>query len=344
MTMTVQSIVVQHARARRRAYGLRLGALVVLCVALFCVTLVFGQNTIPPADVVKILRGEDLGIANFTLERLRLPRALLGLSTGLCFGLGGVAFQTMLRNPLASPDIIGITSGASAAAVFAIVVLSMKGGEVSLLAVLCGVLVAALIYALSWRGGATGARIILIGIGVSAMLDSLISYLLTQALVWDMQEALRWLTGSVNGATLADVWPVMGALFGFGAMILYFGRDLEALRLGDSSATGLGVRCNHVRAAIVIGGVGVIAFATAATGPIAFVSFLSGPIAARVFGRGDALLIPAALIGGCLVLGADFIGQFAFHYRYPVGIVTGAMGAPFLVYLILIRHAKGGSI
>src|SRR5690606_6852582 len=127
--------------------------------------------------------------------------------SGLSFGLAGVTFQTMLRNPLASPDIIGISAGASAAAVVGIVLFSMSGASVSLLAVIAGLVTALLIYGLAYRGGSAGTRLILIGIGIGAMLESVISYVLLQAGQWDYQEALRWLTGSLNGATWDQALP-----------------------------------------------------------------------------------------------------------------------------------------
>src|SRR5690606_9493520 len=137
--------------------------------------------------------------ATFTVGRLRLPRAVLAVVAGICFGLGGITFQTMLRNPLASPDIIGISSGASAAAAFAIIVLGLGGTGVSVVAIIAGLAVALLIYGLSYGGGVAGTRLILIGIGIAAMLDSVTSYLLSTAAPWDLQETMRWLTGSLDG-------------------------------------------------------------------------------------------------------------------------------------------------
>src|SRR5690606_25709253 len=200
-----------------------------------------GQSFTPPADVVRVLLGENVKGASFAVGELRLPRAVLSILAGLSFGLGGAAFQIMLRNPLASPDIIGISWGASAAAVFAIVVLSLSGPAVSIFAVVAGLGVALMIYALSFRNGVAGTRLSLVGIGVSAMLESFIAYTLSRAPAWSLQEAMRWLTGSVNGARLDQTLPLFLALVAFGGLLLSRARDLEALRLGDETAAALGV-------------------------------------------------------------------------------------------------------
>ncbi|WP_284774837.1 iron chelate uptake ABC transporter family permease subunit [Agrobacterium sp. lyk4-40-TYG-31] len=330
----------QQARKRMRV----IAALVVLIIVIFSLTLVLGQSFTPPMDVIRVLLGQDVPGAGFTVGQLRLPRAVLCVLAGLSFGLSGVAFQIMLRNPLASPDIIGISSGASAAAVFAIVVLSLKGPIVSVFAVAAGLGVALSVYALSSRNGVAGTRLILVGIGVSAMLESVIAYILSTAPAWSLQEAMRWLTGSVNGAQLSQVLPLLIGLAVFGTLLLSRQRDLEALRMGDDTAAALGVRVGETRILVIIAAVGMIAIATAITGPIAFVAFLSGPIAARIVGANGSLLLPAALIGALLVLAGDYAGQFLLPSRYPVGVITGALGAPYLIFLIIRVNRTGGSL
>ncbi|MGY1742676.1 MULTISPECIES: FecCD family ABC transporter permease [unclassified Blastococcus] len=335
------------ARARvRRAARRRLVIVVLpaLVVAAFVLTLMVGQTFYPIDEVVRVVLGERVPGATFTVGRLRLPRGVLAIVAGLSFGLAGVTFQTMLRNPLASPDVIGITSGAGAAAVFGIVVLSLGGTAVSTLAVAAALGVALLIYLLSFRGGVAGTRLILIGIGVGAMLNSVTSYVLTKAGQWDYQEALRWLTGSLNGTTWEAVAPALVALLVLGPVLLGQTRNLSALQLGDDAAAALGVRVERTRLVAIVCAVGVIAFATAACGPIAFVSFLAGPIAARIVGPNGSLLVPAALVGALLVLVADLVGQFALETRFPVGVVTGVLGAPYLIYLIIRTNRAGGSL
>lgn len=346
--MTTPSLTLGRLIASRRARARRHAAVIVLLmalvVALFVLTLSLGQTFTPPGDVLRAIFSADGGAAAFTVGKLRLPRAVLAVLAGLSFGLGGVTFQIMLRNPLASPDIIGITSGAGAAAVFAIVVLSMSGPVVSILAVVAGLAVALAVYGLSFRHGVAGTRLILVGIGVSAMLESVIAYILSNAPAWNLQEAMRWLTGSLNGAQLGQALPLLLALAVFGGLLLSRRRDLEALRLGDDTAAALGVRVARTRMLVIVAAVGMIACATAVAGPIAFVAFLSGPIAARITGNSGSLLIPAALVGAVLVLAGDYAGQFLLPGRYPVGVVTGALGAPYLIFLIVRVNRSGGSL
>ncbi|CAN7578555.1 iron ABC transporter permease [Rhizobium sp. LjRoot30] len=318
-------------------------ALLALVGAIFSLTLMLGQSFTPPGEILRMLFGDSLPATVFTVGQLRLPRAVLSVLAGLSFGLAGAAFQTMLRNPLASPDIIGISAGASAAAVFAIVALSLKGPLVSIFAVTAGLGVAMMVYGLSFKNGVAGTRLILVGIGVSAMLESFTAYILSQAPAWNLQEAMRWLTGSVNGAQIGQALPLFMALVIFGGLLLSRARDLEALRLGDDMAAALGVRVAGTRVLVMISAVGMIATATAVTGPIAFVAFLSGPIAARITANSGSSLIPSALIGALLVLAGDYAGQFLLPSRYPVGVLTGALGAPYLIFLIVRVNRIGGS-
>ncbi|XVQ14220.1 iron chelate uptake ABC transporter family permease subunit [Spirillospora sp. CA-255316] len=223
-----------------------------LAVAAFAVTLMAGQTFYPPGDVVRVVLGEQVPGASFTVGRLRLPRAALAVTAGFAFGLAGVTFQTMLRNPLASPDIIGISSGASAAAAIAIVSLSLGGTQVSVFAIVSALAVALLMYTLAFRDGVAGTRLILIGIGAAAFLDSVTSYVLSHAAEWDLQEALRWLTGSLNGATWEQVLPALVAVAVLAPVLLALSSDLSAMRLGDDTAAALGVRVERTRVAVIV--------------------------------------------------------------------------------------------
>lgn len=335
------------ARGRRRRSARRrilIGVLATLVASMFVVSLLAGRTFYPIGDVLGVILGQEIPGASFTVGRLRLPRAVLAVVAGLSFGIAGVTFQTMLRNPLASPDIIGISAGASAAAAYAIIVLSLGGTAVSVVAIVAGLVVALAIYGLSYRSGVAGTRLILIGIGVAAMLESVTAYVLSQAGQWDLQEAMRWLSGSLNGVGWAQTLPASVALVALAPLLLSRARDLETMRLGEDAAAALGVRVEVTRVVVVIAAVGLIAFATAAAGPIAFVAFLSGPIAARLVGPNGSLLVPAALVGALLVLVADLVGQYALGMRFPVGVVTGALGAPYLVYLIIRTNRTGGSL
>ena len=340
---TVDAVARNRVRrsARRR---LVIAVLAVLVVVAFAASLMIGRTFYPPGDVIRVVLGQDVPGASFTVGRLRLPRAVLAVAAGLSFGLAGVTFQTMLRNALASPDVIGITSGAGAAAVFAIVFLGWSGTAVSVTAIVAALGVALLMYALAFTDGVVGTRMILIGIGIAAMARSVTSWVLSEAGAWDFAEALRWLTGSLNGATWEAAVPALVALVLLAPVLLALTRQLGALQLGDDTASALGIRVDRTRVVAIVAAVGLLAFATAACGPIAFVSFLAGPIAARIVGPNGSMLVPAALVGALLVLVADLVGQFALGTRFPVGVVTGVLGAPYLIYLIVRTNRAGGSL
>lgn len=328
-----------HARRSRRR--LLIATLASTLAVLAVVSLMVGQTFYPLTDVLAVLRGEIVPGASFTVGELRLPRTALAVVAGAAFGLAGATFQTILRNPLASPDVIGISAGASAAAVLSLVVLDLDSDLTSWIAVASALATALAIYLLAYRDGFTGDRLILIGIGVAAILDSVVAYAIVRASAWDLQTAMRWLTGSLNSAEWQQVLPVALALVVLGPLLLTQARSLSVLEQGDDSAQALGVGLTRTRLTSIIAAVALIAFATAATGPIAFVALLAGPIAVRIVGPAGSVLVPAALVGALLVLGGDLVGQYAFENRYPVGVVTGALGAPYLV-LLLIRSTRSG--
>lgn len=336
--------IVAGRRRRTRNRRIVTAVIAVAVVAVYLVSLMVGQTFYGPGEVLRVILGEIVPGASFTVGELRLPRASLAVLAGAALGLGGVTFQTMLRNPLASPDVIGISSGASAAAVVGILVLDVSETQVSLLAITAALVTALVIYLLAYRDGVVGTRLILIGIGIAAMLDSVVAYLIVRAAAWDLPTAMRWLTGSLNGALWTQVLPLAIALVIAAPILLSQSRGLELLQHGDDSAAALGVPVERTRLLSIITAVALIAFATAAAGPIAFVAFLSGPIAARLVGPGGSLMIPSALTGALLVLLADLAGQFLFDSRYPVGVITGALGAPYLVYLLIRTNRAGGSL
>ncbi|GAA2751118.1 FecCD family ABC transporter permease [Amnibacterium kyonggiense] len=335
------------ARGRRRRTLQRRGALAALAavvLVLFAVALMVGDTFYTPSEVIRTVLGQTVPGASFTVGELRLPRASAGVLAGAAFGLAGVTFQTMLRNPLAAPDVIGISSGASAAAVIGIVLLGLDQAATSVVAIAGALLTAGVITLLAYRDGVVGTRLVLIGIGVAAMLDSVVSYVLLHAASWDVQTAMRWLTGSLNGATWEQTAPLALALLVAAPALASQERPLRLLQLGDEAAAGLGVRVGRTRVVVILAAVLLIAFATAAAGPIAFVAFLAGPIASRLVRGGGSLLLPAALVGAALVLAADLIGQFGFGNRYPVGVITGVLGAPYLVLLLVRTNRAGGSL
>lgn len=343
--MSATAVIATGRLRRARRHRLVVAILVALVVLALALSLMIGRTFYPLDDVLRVIAGQHVPGASFTVGVLRLPRAVLGLLAGFAFGLAGVTFQTMLRNPLAAPDIIGISWGASAGAVLAILILHISSAAmVSTLAIGLALATAAFIYLASYKSGVVGTRLILVGIGVGAMLQSFVSYAIVRAAAWDLQTAMRWLTGSLNAATWSRVAPLAIAVAVLVPLLLGQSRNLGLLRLGDDTAAGLGVRTERTRLLVIVGAVALIAFATAAAGPLSFVAFLSGPIAARIVGPGASLMVPAGLVGALLVLVSDLVGQFAFDTRFPVGVVTGVLGAPYLVYLLIRTNRAGGSL
>lgn len=327
--------------ARRRRYLIGCGILGALLLVVFAVTLSVGDRIYSPVEIIRVMFGDQVPGASFTVGRLRLPRALVGILVGASFGLGGIVFQTLLRNGLASPDIIGVTSGASASAVFSILILGWGGAETSVVAVVGGVLVSLGIFLAAYKNGLSTTRLVLIGIAVAAMFTGLISYMLLRGNAYDVQAAMRWLTGSLDSAYWGDL-PALVIAFAVLAPVLgILSSRLRILQLGDLTATALGVRSNATRLGIIVVAVCLISVATSITGPIAFVAFLAGPIAVRVIGSSGAL-VPSALIGAILVLLGDFVGTRLLPISYPVGTITGVIGGVYLLVLLARSTRSGG--
>jgi iron complex transport system permease protein len=333
---------IRNARKRNsRRTRIVIPSLAIAVVGLFMASVLLGSFTVTIPDFFRLLAGADIPGATFIVMEHKLPRAVTALMIGVAFGVSGTIFQTMLRNPLASPDIIGISYGASASAVFAIVVFGAAGATVSIAALIGALAVAAAIYALSRRGGVAGYRLILVGIGFAAIMTALVNYLITRTDVSTAQDALVWVTGSLNSSN----WSRIGILGASLVLLLptatALSRNLRGLEMGDDAAAGLGVPVERSRLALILTGVALAAVATAAAGPVAFIAFLSGPIARRALG-GKASLTAAAMVGALIVLAADFVAaNMIDDVSLPVGVITGAMGAPFLLWLLVSANRNG---
>jgi iron complex transport system permease protein len=326
---------------RRRSRGVRIGAAAGVVVVLFAVTVLLGSYTVTIPDFFRILGGADIPGASFIVLQNKLPRAVIGVLVGLAFGVAGAVFQTMLRNPLASPDIIGISYGASASAVTAIVLFGAAGAAVSISALAGAMVVAAAIYLIARRGGVAGYRLILVGIGCAALMHALVSFLLTRTDLRTATEALLWLTGSLNASNWDRATVLVAALVVLLPAAAVLSRSLQGLELGDDAAAGLGVRVEASRLGLMSTAVALAAVATAAAGPIASIAFLSGPIARRLLGNRPSLTM-AGLVGAVIVLGADFLAANLIPgTSLPVGVVTGALGAPFLLWLLATANRSG---
>ena len=317
-------------------------ALTVVAAAAIALSVSVGDFPIRLADVVPAIVGFGNADSDFIVRTLRLPRALTGALVGAAFGLSGAIFQSLARNALASPDVIGITAGSSAAAVAVIVWVGGSATAVSGGALVGAFVTAAAIYLLAYKRGVVGYRLVLIGIGMAAVLSALTSYLLTRAEIFEAQRATVWLTGSLNGRSWDHVGPVAAVLAVVLPVTLALGRQLRLLELGDDTAKGLGARVERSRGALIGAGVTLAAMATASAGPIAFVALVAPQIARRLVRSAGATLVPSALAGAALVLLADVVARRAFApTELPVGVVTGIIGAPYLLWLLARANRIG---
>lgn len=336
-TLTIAQGGVADLRRSRQATARRLVGVLSLPVLGLCVlqALVGASYVISAPDFLRILLGADIPGASYIALELRLPRLLLGLLVGAALGTSGAIFQSVLKNPLASPDVIGVAQGASLAAVAAMVILGWSGATVGL-AALMGAFGATSLVLILGRGGAAGPRVILVGVALAAGLLAITQYLVTRTTVTTAQEALLWMSGSLNPADWTRVrFAALTLTVQAGLVILVRGR-LRILELGDDLATSLGLRPRATRLILLMLGAGLAAVATSVAGPVAFVAFVCAPIVRRLPGGQDNL-VAAALFGAALVLAADWVGANALPVTLPVGVITGAAGAPMLVWL-LIRH------
>jgi iron complex transport system permease protein len=332
------------------------GGFALLAVLIALVSLSVGTTKLPVAEVIQSLIGRaDSGTRLIVLE-LRLPRVATGLLVGIAFAVSGALLQTLSRNPLASPDIVGVNSGASAAAVTVIVLAGTGGGNISgaaakvglpLAAVLGGLLATLVVGILSIQRGVIDAgRIVLIGVGVAAAANSLVAWLLVIGDVTDAGRAAAWLAGSLNARTWSDAVPVALAVLILLPVAMTFNRDLDALVLGDEVASSLGVRVSRVRIALLILATVLAAMATAAAGPIAFVALVAPQVAQRIARTDRPPLLTTAMLGALFVTAADLVARNGLEvlqvgpYELPVGVVTAAAGAPYLLHLIG-RQQKG---
>lgn len=329
--------------SRKRKYVFLCGILTLFMIGLCLFEMSYGKTVYSLSYVFKVLGSSESMAGDFTIRTLRFPRMLAGMLTGIAFGLAGNTFQKLLRNPLASPDIIGVTAGSSVAAVFGILVLGISGMMVSMMAVVSGLMVTCFIYLVSGGKHSDNGRLILVGIGAQAFLNAIISWMLLKTSEYNVSAALRWLNGSLNdvGMERIPILEIVILVAGFG--IALGNRQLQIMQLGEEFSYSLGIKPQLIKILLMLCALLLTAFATAVSGPIASVAFLSGPIARRVTKDGGGNMVASALVGALLVLIADLVGQYALPARYPVGVITGVMGAPYLIILLLRMNKKGAA-
>lgn len=319
---------------------------------LFVADIAVGDYHIAFGRVLEVLTGGGTRSQRYVVMESRLPRAVTALVAGAALGIAGAITQSILHNPLASPDVLGITSGASLAAV---AVLAGVGGTatgivaslgVPLAALVGGLLTAALIGILALgrnSGGETGLsgiRFILIGIGVNALLLAGINWLITRARLDDAARAQLWLTGSLNGADWHRTWAALAGLAVVVLVAAGSARTLAALRFGADTTRALGVRVQTQQIVLLSAAVAAAALATAAVGPLAFVGLAAPQIARRLLRTPGEPVIGSALTGALVVIAADVAARTVVPVDLPVGLVTAAFGGPFLLLLLIRVNRK----
>ena len=315
-------------------------ALVVLIAALAFWGMLQGDYNIAPDKMIPALLGEGKQIT-VAFAQQRAARIVAALLVGAALGLSGAIFQVISGNALGSPDIIGFTNGAATGALLQIIVFNSGPVEVALGAVVGGLATSVLVWLLTRRTGLHGFRLVLVGIGVGSTLAAFNSLLVVRASLTQAQTAASWLAGSLNDITWERTYALLGLLLVVTPLLLMLVRPLGAIRFGDQVASGLGVSVNAYRVAALFIGVLLVSLATATTGPIAFVALAAPHIAKTLARSGGVGFTSAALMGALMVLGSDLIGRFAVPGRIiQVGVVTGAIGGLYLIYLIYLERKK----
>ncbi|MFE2100213.1 MULTISPECIES: iron chelate uptake ABC transporter family permease subunit [unclassified Streptomyces] len=301
-----------------------------------------GDFPIPASDVVRTLLGNGNAGQEFIVNELRLPRVLVGLLVGASLGLGGALFQAVTRNPLGSPDVLGLGQGATAGALVMIVLFSGSAAQVTVGALVGGLVTGLAIYLLAWKQGVHGYRLVLVGIGVSAIVTAINGYLLTVSDIVDAARAVVWMTGSLGGRDWDQVWPLLGLCAVLVPLVLVNARGLRMTEMGDDVSNALGVRVERVRALLMVAAVLLTATATAAAGPVGFVALTAPQLARRLTRSPGPNLLPSLCMGAALLVTADWASQRAFGAdQLPVGVITGVLGGVYLLWLLVTERRAG---
>lgn len=314
--------------------GLGLGTLTVLVAHVS-----YGEYPIAPLDVLRTIFGLPTANDDYSLivNTLRLPRALVAWLVGIAFALSGAILQTLTRNPLADPGIMGVSNGASLAVVSAIVLApGISSWYLPPIAFAGATLIVLLMYTMAWSGRHTSLRLILVGIGLSAITGAAITIMITFGEITQVTRALIWLVGSVYGRGWAEFWMLLPALAIFVPFGLLSARQLNALNLRDDVARGLGLAVDRQRSLLLLMAVALAAVAVAAAGTIGFVGLIAPHMARRLVHPLHEQVLPVTvLLGGLIVTLADLLGRILFApIEIPCGVITAVVGAPFFLYLL----------
>ena len=311
-----------------------------------CLSTTTGAFHIPLRDVLQTIAGHGTARQHFIVVETRLPRAITGLVAGLALGVSGALVQGVARNPLASPDILGVTTGAGLVAVAA---LTGAGGLVGGITNTLGIGVAAMVgglltgisvYALAWKKGVDGQRLVLVGVATTGILGALTEWLLLRVDLRNLAQTRTWLYGSLGEASWAQVQGSAVAVMLLVGCALALARSLQALQLDEDLAAGLGVRLGRVRAVLRVLAVLLVGVATAAAGPIGFVAFVAPQIAQRLTRLPAPPLIASGLCGAALLVLADWVARVVLPQALPVGIITSLIGGPYMVALLVRTSRK----
>ena len=313
-------------------------ALAVVAVALLALTT--GSYQLSIAQVASALTGGETGLVHEIVVEWRLPRVAATVVFGAALGVSGAMFQSLTRNPLASPDVIGFSSGSYTGALIVIILIGGNYVEVAAGALLGGIAAALLVYALAWRRGVHGFRLIVVGIGVSAMLASLNTWMLLKAKLEVAMSAAAWGAGSLNGVSWDQV--AIGGVFIAALLVLagLLSRPMRQLEVGDDTAAAQGVRISVARLGLIVVGVALTATVTAASGPIVFIALSAPQIARRLARTAGITLAPAAFVGALLLGAADLIAQRIAPTPLPVGLVTVVIGGGYLSWLLFVEARR----
>ncbi len=315
-----------------------------MLLALGASVLLIGTGDFPmsASDVLRSLAGQGTEGQEFIVTELRLPRVLVGLLVGASLGIGGALFQSISRNPLGSPDILGLGQGATAGALTVIVLFSGSANQVALGALAGGLLTGTAIYVLAWKRGVHGYRLVLVGIGVSAVVTAVNGYLLTKSDIVDAARAVVWMTGSLDGRDWDQVWPLLALCAVLVPVVLANSRALRMTEMGDDVSNALGVRVERLRLVLMLSAVLLTASATAAAGPVSFVALTAPQLARRLTRSPGPNLVASMCMGAALLVLADFVSQRAFGAeQLPVGVVTGVVGGVYLLWLLVTERRAG---
>ena len=316
----------------------------ILLAALTASVVLIGTGDFPisAGDVLKTLLGNGNAGQEFIINELRLPRVLVGLLVGASLGLGGALFQAISRNPLGSPDVLGLSQGATAGALTMIVLFSGSATQVTLGALVGGLVTGFVIYLLAWKQGVHGYRLVLVGIGVSAIVTAVNGYLLTRSTLTEAAQAVVWMTGSLSGRDWTQVWPLLWLCALLVPLVLANARGLRMMEMGDDVSNALGVRVERVRLLLLVAAVLLTAAATAAAGPVSFVALTAPQLARRLTRSPGPNLMPSLCMGATLLVTADWVSQKVFGAdQLPVGVVTGVLGGVYLLWLLVTERRAG---